>query len=117
VVVDHASGDVIWTGEGKDTAALDAFFAELGPQRAAKLEAISLDMGNAYPKSVAKKDHAPQAQICWDPFRVATMGTDALNAGVTRDVDGLRASRRAISRTPSFWARNSAMSSRSEDDR
>lgn len=79
VVVDHASGDVIWTGEGKDTAALDAFFAELGPERAAKLEAISLDMGRAYPKSVAKKDHAPQAEICWDPFHVVKLGTDALN--------------------------------------
>ena len=79
VVVDHASGDVIWTGEGNDTAALDAFFAELGPQRAAKLEAISLDMGKAYPKSVAKKDHAPQAEICWDPFHVVKLGTDALN--------------------------------------
>ena len=79
VVVDHASGDVIWTGEGKDTAALDAFFAELGPERAAKLEAISLDMGRAYPKSVAKKDHAPQAEICWDPFHAVKLGTDALN--------------------------------------
>jgi transposase len=79
VVVDHASGDVIWTGEGKDTAALDAFFAELGPQRAAQLRAISLDMGKAYPKSVAKTDHAPQAEICWDPFHVVKMGSDALN--------------------------------------
>jgi len=49
VVVDHACGDVIWTGEGKDTKALDAFFAELGPQRSARLQAISLDMGKAYP--------------------------------------------------------------------
>jgi transposase len=79
VVVDHATGDVVWTGEGKDTAALDAFFAELGPERSARLEAISLDMGRAYPKSVAKKDHAPQAEICWDPFHVVKLGTDALN--------------------------------------
>jgi transposase len=47
VVVDHASGDVVWTGEGKNTAALDAFFAELGPERAARLHAISMDMGKA----------------------------------------------------------------------
>jgi transposase len=79
VVVDHASGDVVWTGEGKNTAALDAFFAELGPERAAKLRAISLDMGKAYPKSVAKDGHAPQAMICWDPFHVVKMGADALD--------------------------------------
>jgi transposase len=80
VVVDHASGDVVWTGEGKNTAALDAFFTELGPERAAQLRAVSMDMGKAYPKSVAKKDHAPQATICWDPFHVVAMGTKALNA-------------------------------------
>ena len=79
VVVDHASGDVIWAGEGKDTAALDAFFAELGPERSSRLKAVSLDMGKAYPKSVAKQGHAPQATICWDPFHVVKMGTDALN--------------------------------------
>ncbi len=79
VVVDHASGDVVWAGEGKDTKALDAFFAELGPERAGRLEAISLDMGKAYPASVAKKGHAPQATICWDPFHVVKMATDALN--------------------------------------
>jgi len=79
VVVDHASGDVVWTGEGKDTAALDRFFAELGPRRAAQLRAVSMDMGKAYPKSVAKHDHAPQAEICWDPFHVVAMGTKALD--------------------------------------
>src|SRR5680860_1793301 len=79
VVVDHATGDVIFTGEGKDTAALDAFFAELGPERSARLRAVSLDMGKAYPKSVAKDGHAPQAVICWDPFHVVQMGTEALN--------------------------------------
>ena len=79
VVVDHASGDVVWTGQGKDTAALDRFFAELGPTRAARLQAVSLDMGKAYPKSVAKNGHAPQAQICWDPFHVVAMGAKALD--------------------------------------
>ena len=79
VVVDHATGDIVWTGEGKDTAALDRFFAELGPQRSSQLAAISLDMGKAYPKSVAKEGHAPQAVICWDPFHVVQLATTALD--------------------------------------
>ncbi len=79
VVVDHAAGDVIWTGPGKDAAALDAFFAELGPQRAAELTAVSMDMGKAYPKSARKKGHAPQAQICWDPFHVVAVGAKAMD--------------------------------------
>ena len=77
VVVDHATGDVIWCGEGKDTAALDRFFDALGPERARRLAAVSLDMGKAYPASVAK--HAPQAEICWDPFHVVAMATKALD--------------------------------------
>lgn len=92
VVVDHASGDVIWTGEGKDTKALDAFFAELGPERAARLEAISMDMGKAYPASVVKDGHAPQAQICWDPFHVVAMGTKALDVVRRAHWNQLRAS-------------------------
>ncbi len=91
VVVDHACGDVIWTGEGKDTKALDAFFAELGPQRSARLQAISLDMGKAYPKSVAKDGHAPQAMIAWDPFHVVKMGTEALNVVRREHWNALRA--------------------------
>lgn len=79
VVVDHASGDVVWTGDGKDTAALDAFFAELGPARAARLHAISMDMGKAYPKSAGKPGHAPQATICWDPFHVVMLAGKALD--------------------------------------
>jgi len=35
------------TGQGKDTAARDAFFAELGPARAARLRAVSMGMGKA----------------------------------------------------------------------
>ncbi|MQB01263.1 MAG: ISL3 family transposase [Actinobacteria bacterium] len=92
VVVDHATGDVIWTGEGKDTAALDAFFAELGPRRAARLRAISLDMGKAYPKSVAKEGHAPQATVCWDPFHVVAMGTKAMDVVRRGHWNQLRAS-------------------------
>jgi len=92
VVVDHATGDVVWTGQGKDTAALDRFFAELGPERAGRLRAVSLDMGKAYPKSVAKDGHAPQATICWDPFHVVKLGTEALNVVRREHWNRLRAS-------------------------
>ncbi|MGH8909501.1 MAG: ISL3 family transposase [Egibacteraceae bacterium] len=61
VVVNHRTGQVVWTDEGKDSAALDRFFAELGPERAQQLTAISMDMGKAYPASAAK--NAPQATI------------------------------------------------------
>ena len=78
VVVDHDKGKVVWAEEGKDSATLDGFFGELGPDRAKRLEAVSCDMGRAYPKSVA--EHAPQATVCWDPFHVVALATKALDA-------------------------------------
>jgi transposase len=59
LVTDHRCGKVVWGAEGKDTATCDQFFAELGADRAAKLTAVSTDMGAAYLKSVAKPGHAP----------------------------------------------------------
>jgi len=68
LVTDHGTGKVVWGAEGKDTATCDQFFAELGADRAAKLAAVSTDMGAAYLKSVAKPGHAPNATVCIDPF-------------------------------------------------
>jgi transposase len=79
LVTDHRSGKVVWGAEGKDTAALDRFFAELGADRAAQLAAVSTDMGPAFLKSVAKPGHAPQATVCIDPFHVVKLATDALD--------------------------------------
>ena len=54
----------MWGAEGKDTATLDAFFTELGGDRAGQLQAVSMDMGAAFNKSV--RDNAPQAVACID---------------------------------------------------
>lgn len=69
----------MWGAEGKDTATCDQCFAELGADRAAKLTAVSIDMGAAYPKSVAKPGHAPNATVCIDPFHVVALASDALD--------------------------------------
>lgn len=77
LVADHRSGKVVWGHEGKDAATLDEFFDELGEDRTGQLEAVSMDMGPAFAKSVG--DHAPQATICLDPFHVVALGTKALD--------------------------------------
>ena len=69
----------MWGAEGKDTATLDAFFDELGETRCAALQAVSMDMGPAFLKSVRAKGHAPQAVICIDPFHAVKLVTDALD--------------------------------------
>ena len=79
LVTDHTRGRVVWGAAGKDTATLDAFFAELGPDRAAAIEAVSMDMGPAYAKSVRADGHAPQAVTCVDPFHAVKLVGQALD--------------------------------------
>jgi len=79
LVADHTGKKIVWGAEGKDSETLDQFFAELGPERAAELAAVSMDMGPAFAKSVGKEGHAPQAVICIDPFHAVKLVGDALD--------------------------------------
>ena len=64
VVVDHDRGAVVWAREGKDAATLSAFFKELGKERCAKLEAVTLDLSAAYIKAVTEA--SPEARLIFD---------------------------------------------------
>lgn len=85
LVVDHDRGVVVWGAQGRDSATLDEFFDELGAQRAGLIEAVSLDLGPAYIRSVTAEGHAPQAVVCADPFHVVKLVGDALDE-VRRDL-------------------------------
>jgi len=93
LVADHRRGKIVWGTDGAGEKAADRFFAELDPEtglpaadpdaqtlvgrRAARLEAISLDMGHGYAASACK--HAPQAVICIDPYHVVQAANQALD--------------------------------------
>ena len=79
MVSNNATGKFVWGRHGKDTATLDCFFDELGPERSEAIEAISMDMGPAYDKSARKPGHATNAVICYDPFHVVQLATAALD--------------------------------------
>ena len=83
LIVNHATNKLVWGAEGRDAKTLDGFFDELGEARSSQIEAVSMDMGPAFRKSVLA--HAEQAIICLDPFHVVKLGTDALNT-VRRDM-------------------------------
>ena len=85
LVVDHDRGCVVWGGEGKDAKTLDGFFDELGPLRGALIEAVSMDLGPAFLKSVQADGHAPQALVCADVFHLVKLVGDALDE-VRRDL-------------------------------
>jgi transposase len=76
VVADHDSGTVVWIGKGRDQPTFDKFFDALGPQRAARVEAISADASGIY--LPVARDRIPQATICMDPFHVIKWANEAL---------------------------------------
>lgn len=78
VIADHdRDGAVIWAGEGRNAAAMDAFYETLGPDRCTQLQAVSMDFGRAY--QVATDRHAPQAAQCVDPFHVIALANRAID--------------------------------------
>ena len=85
LVVDHDRAKVAWGASSKDAKTLDGFFDELGPERSAQIEAVSMDLGPAYLKSVRADGHAPQAVVCADPFHLVKLAGDALEV-VRRDL-------------------------------
>ena len=68
IVADHDTGNVVWVGKQRSKAAFEEFFTALGPQRAAAIEAISLDGSSVY--LPVTREQIPQARICLDPFHV-----------------------------------------------
>ena len=77
IVVDHMTGNVVWARPGKNADTLKSFFEELGPERAAALENITMDMSQAYIKAV--REVAPQVNIVFDRFHVQRLAHVALD--------------------------------------
>jgi transposase len=68
VVLDYLSGRVVWMGEGRKAQTLDAFFAGMTAGQKQGIEAVAMDMWEAFVKSVGQQ--CPQAKIVFDFFHV-----------------------------------------------
>ena len=111
IVVDHVGTKVVWAAPGKNAATLKCFFRDLGPERAALIKTVTMDMSAAYIEAV--ETQAPRARIVFDHFHVVRMAQDALDkvrrqqvallAG-TDDGKGLKKSRWALLKNP--WNMN-----------
>jgi transposase len=78
VVADHdRDGAVVWAAEGRKAETLKGFYDQLGAERSAQLQAVSLDMGGAYAK--ATTDAVPHAIQCVDPFHVVQLANRAID--------------------------------------
>lgn len=75
-VCDHASGAIVWARPGRNAPTLQAFFDELGDQRAS-IRAVLIDMNGSYEKAV--RAAVPAAEICFDPFHVVALAGRAVD--------------------------------------
>jgi transposase len=78
VVVDHDTRRVVWIEQGRSVEAMEKFYAQLGPARCLRLEAVTMDAAAAYIGATRAK--APNAIICFDPFHVIKWANQALDA-------------------------------------
>lgn len=68
VVLDFLTGRVVWMGRGRKAETLDAFFAGMTETQKQGIEAVALDMWEAFIKSV--RTHCPHAKIVFDLFHL-----------------------------------------------
>jgi transposase len=96
---------LIWSGEGRKQATLEAFFDSLGPQRTAALEGICCDMWQPYVDVI--KDRAPQAVLVFDKFHIVRHLMEAVDQ-VRRDEirDKGPAHKALMYRTRFIWLKN-----------
>ena len=107
VVIDHQRGVVVWSSRGKSAATLHAFFDELGPERCALLESVTIDMSNAFISAVSGR--VPTATLVLDRFHVQRLVQNALDetrrdevrsAGDTNERKTLKNTRWALLKSP-----------------
>lgn len=77
IVVDHDTGHLVWAGDGRAEATVEAFFDALGPERTAALAEISTDAAVWLLNPIRRR--APGAVLATDPFHVVHWATEALD--------------------------------------
>ncbi len=67
---------MVWAAEGRSGEVL-ARFAEIGPERCAAIELVTMDMAAGYRRAV--ESCLPQAEIVYDRFHVQRLASDAVD--------------------------------------
>lgn len=97
VVVDHDSGRLVWIGSGRERKTVERFLDLLGAERCKQLRLVSCDMAEWITRPVSER--CPNATVCYDPFHLVKLATDALD-DIRREVwnEARRAGQRQLAR-------------------
>jgi transposase len=101
IVTDHDAGRVAWIGEGRCQATVEAFFGDLGEERAKALTHVSADGAGWIHPVVRQK--APQAQICLDAFHAGEK-LDELRRRIAADLRAAGRGDEATTLGSGMWA-------------
>ena len=77
VIVDMKTRKVIWVSESRKKAALDDFFALIGPEARSRIDVVATDSHEGYSASV--KENCPKATIVFDRFHIVQTFNERLN--------------------------------------
>jgi transposase len=77
VVVDHDTGCLVWAGPGRDRQPVEKFLDLLGQERCHQLKLVSCDMATWITGPVGER--CPNAKVCYDPFHLIKLSTEALD--------------------------------------
>jgi transposase len=77
VVVDHDTGRLVWAVAGRDKQTVTRFLDLLGEERCKQLKLVSCDMASWITIPIAER--CPNATVCYDPFHLVKLATDALD--------------------------------------
>lgn len=94
VIIEPRRKRVLWVGRGRDRDAVRAFFALLGPERAARIRAVAMDMHAPFYLEV--KAHCPHAEVVFDLFHVvAKYGREVIDRVRVDEANRVRRDKRA----------------------
>ena len=104
-VYDLARKRLLWSGEGRSQATLEAFFDDLGPERTAALEGICCDMWQPYIDVVRVR--ASQAVLVFDKFHIVSHIMKAVDQVRRDEIREKGAAHKALMHKTRFiWLKN-----------
>jgi transposase len=115
VIADHAGAGPVWLSEGRSRKSVGAFFDALGPERSAKLEAVTLDMCEPFIQEVRAR--APNAEIAFDPFHVVKLATESVQEVRRAEARETKGTPHAAALKGSRWALLKSPENLGEDER
>jgi transposase len=77
VVVDHDTGRLVWAAPGRDRKTVEKFLDLLGKERCQQIKLVSCDMASWITGPLSQR--CPNASVCYDPFHLVQLATDALD--------------------------------------